>query len=186
MFQNHNDPEYSSLEVDPIMSKISQPPLIELLNRSQYPKHDKIRFDLLKWLINDEKLKDLNLESIPKNIFHDILVLIHMVNEQFIDVAEADIIFLSIKKVEDNNVPENLKKPEILHPRAFFVSYLFSFCHFYITRCLEVTGLKELVVKSYIILKFQYISHYLTFTENSQFRWCALPQSLCKTSKSIT
>lgn len=143
---SHNDPEYSMFDVDPIIPKHAVSPLIEFFDRAQHPEHDKTRFNLLKWLISEEKLADVDLESIPKNIFPDILALTFMVNEGFIDVIEADIILLSIKQVEDKAVPKNLKVPEILHPRAFVISILFSKCHFYATRCLENTGLKGLKV----------------------------------------
>ncbi|XP_070506853.1 uncharacterized protein [Chironomus tepperi] len=139
-----NDAEYTSFKVDKAIPTCKVPQLTELFDRSQHPEHDKTRIDLLKWLISEEKLNDVNLESIPINILLDILALTFMVNEGFIDVIEADIILLSIKQVQDKAVPENLKAPEILHPRAFTISILFSKCHFYATRSLEVTGLKEL------------------------------------------
>lgn len=123
------------------------PPLTELFDRRQYPQHDKTRFDLLKWMISEEKLADINLESIPTNIFVDILALTFMANEGFIYVIEADIILISLKKVEDKVVPKSLKVLEVLHPRAFVISILFWKCHFYATRCLEVTGLKKMKVK---------------------------------------
>jgi hypothetical protein len=147
---SHNDPEYTMFKVDPIIPKFAVPPLIELFDRAQHPEHDVTRFNLLKWLISEEKLADIDLESIPKNILSDILALTFMVNEGFVDVLEADIIFLSIKQVEDKVVPENLKVPDVLHPRAFVISILFSKCHFYVTRSLENSGLKGLKVGSEI------------------------------------
>ena len=104
---SHNDPQYTLISFNPIISKYRQPPLIELLDRIQYPEHEETRFKLLKWQISEAKLKDINLEFIPQNIFLDILALIYMVNEGFIDVIEADIVLLSIKHVEDNTVPED-------------------------------------------------------------------------------
>ncbi|XP_070506622.1 uncharacterized protein [Chironomus tepperi] len=140
---SYNDPEYSIIEVDKSTPNILIPPLIELLDRSEFPKHDRIRFKLLKWLISEENLHSVNLKSVPENILKDILVLVYMVNEGFIDVKEADIILLSIKHVRDGCVLKNLKAPEILHPRAFYASILFSKCHIYVARSLEVTGLKD-------------------------------------------
>jgi len=121
------------------------------MDRINYPEHDDLRFKLLKWLICEKKINEINFESIPQTIFLDILALIYMVNEGFIDVIEADIILLSIKHVEDDNVPEVLDIPESLHPRAFYVSLLFSYCHYYVTRCLEVTGLKGLSVSPHFL-----------------------------------
>ena len=143
---SHNDEKYKMISFNPITPKIKQPPLIELLDRLHYPEHDELRFKLLKWMICEKKACYINFESIPQNIFLDVLALIYMLYEGFIDVIEADIILLSIKHVEDGNVPEELYAPEILHPRAFYVSLLFSYCHYYVTRCLEVTGLKGLTV----------------------------------------
>lgn len=143
---SHNDPEYTSFKVDKIIPRFAIPPLIELFDRPQHPEHDKTRFDLLKWLISDEKLEDVDLESIPIDILADILALTFMVNQGFADIKEADIILLSIKQVQDKVVPKNLKAPQILHPRAFIISILFAKCHFYATRCLENSGLKKLKV----------------------------------------
>jgi hypothetical protein len=139
-----NDPEYSIVEViKSLPRKELSIPLIELLDRSNYPDHDQIRFKLLKWLISEKMLQSVDLELIPQNLFLDILVLVYMVKERFINVKEADIILLSIKHVEDGIVPDNITAPETLNPRAFYASILFSKCHIIIARCLEVTGLKK-------------------------------------------
>ncbi|KAL7050609.1 hypothetical protein ACKWTF_004145 [Chironomus riparius] len=141
---SHADEKYEMISFNPIIPKFKQPPLIELLDRLQYPEHDELRFKLLKWLICEQKDNHINFESIPQNIFLDVLALIYMVHEGLIDVIEADIILLSIKHVENGDVPEELSAPEILHPRAFYVSMIFSYCHYHVTRCLEITGLKSL------------------------------------------
>lgn len=143
---SHND-TFRSIFVNPIIPKIPQPPLMELLNRTQYPQHDKIRFDLLKWIISENRLKNVDLLAIPKNIFSDILVLVFMVCEfGFISPFEADIILLTVKHVEIDTVPENITAPDFLHPRAFFISFLFSKTYTILSRSLEVTGLKNLLV----------------------------------------
>lgn len=147
---SHNE-TFRSVFINPIVPTISQPPLIELVKRSQYPQHDKIRFDLLKWIISEDRLKNVDLMAIPKNIFSDILVLVLMVYEGFISPFEADIILLTIKHVEINTVPENLTAPDILHPRAFFISFLFSKYYIILSRSLEVTGLKNLLVRFLIL-----------------------------------
>jgi hypothetical protein len=163
-----NDPEYSMFKVDKIIPKCVVPKLTELYDRPQYPKHDETRFKLLKWLISEEKLKDIELLSIPLNIFLDILALTFMVSEGFIDVKEADMVLLSIKQVEDKVAPKKLKAPEILHPRAFVISILFSKCHFYGSRSLEVTGLKDLKVKLSNKLLQVVLNLSFPFTEGSQ------------------
>jgi hypothetical protein len=146
---SHND-TFRSIYVNPIVPKIAQPPLIELLKRTQYPQHDTIRLDLLKWLINEDRLKNVDLMAIPKNIFSDILVLVFMVCEGFISPFEADIILLTVKHVEIDIVPENITTPYSLHPRAFSISFLFSKIYTLVSRSLEVTGLKDLLVRSLI------------------------------------
>jgi len=167
--KSHNDSEYSMIVVESIIPKHALPPLIELLDRQKHPEHDKTRFDLLKWLISEEKLKNAQLELIPKNIFYDILTLTFMVVEGFIDVIEADIILLSIKQVEDKVVPENLTAPNILHRRAFYLSFMFSKCHIYIAKSLKIVGLKKLAVRLVFIIYFTKYILYLIFIENSQF-----------------
>ena len=142
-----SDPEYTEFEINKIAPKCDLPPLIELLDRLQHPEHDKIRFDLLKWLVSEEKLKDIDLESIPSNVFIVTLTLTFMVTEGFIDITEADIILLSLKHVEDGLVPEDLTAPNILNRRAFFVSFMFSKCLTSVAKGLKIIGLKKLVVR---------------------------------------
>lgn len=70
--QHYITPEYPVAEV---------PPLIELLDQIKHPEHDNARFKFLKWIINDEKLQDLDLRTIPKNYFLDVLVLTFLVRK---------------------------------------------------------------------------------------------------------
>ena len=166
---SHND-TFRSVYINPIVPKIAQPPLIELLKRTQYPQHDKTRFDLLKWMISEDGLKNVDLMAIPKNIFSDILVLAFMVFEGFISPFEADIILLTVKHVEIDIVPENLTTPDNLHPRAFIISFLFSKIYTLVARSLEVTGLKDLLVSSSIFCLYDYIDYLIYFflIENQQ------------------
>lgn len=142
-----HDTPYSLMLFHPIILRGFQPPLKELLNRSQYPQHDTIRFNLLKWLTNEQKSKDIDLESIPKSIFSDIITLTYMVGEGLIDVIEADLVLLTVKYVEENCVPENVEIPNHVNVRAIFISYNFTSCFSKIQTSLEVTGLKDFSVR---------------------------------------
>lgn len=119
------------------------PPLINLLKREEFKEHDDLRFYLLKWMIGDAKLMPINLSKIPKNYLLDILVLVFMTSKNFISTVEADLILLSIKHVELKMIPKNLPVPNIVHERAFHLSFLFTKFYMTVDRCLEVTGLKE-------------------------------------------
>lgn len=143
---SHND-AHREIEVFPIVPEKAFPPLPELIKRSEYPQHDKLRFDLLKWMIGEEMLRAVNLEAIPEEYFHSILVLVHMVVAGYITPEEADIILLTIKHVETDTVPENVTVPFIVHPRAFATSYLYIKCYILMSRCLEVVGLKRFQVR---------------------------------------
>lgn len=119
------------------------PPLINLLKRDEFKKHDDLRFQLLKWMIDESKLKNINLDKIPKNYLLDILVLVFMTSKRFISTVEADLILLTIKHVELKMIPAELTMPKIVHERAFHLAFLFTKFYMSIDRCLEVTGLKK-------------------------------------------
>ncbi|KAG5684499.1 hypothetical protein PVAND_013729 [Polypedilum vanderplanki] len=136
---------YDTYFVEPIFPPKEIPPLLELLQRQKYPAHDRLRFELLKWTLgNNKKMKNFDLETIPQNYFLDILVLIFLVQNKLIESIEADLILLTIKHVNINTVPEDLQLPEYLDPRTFHVSFLFTKIYGMVHRSLEVTGLKML------------------------------------------
>jgi hypothetical protein len=127
----------------PQYPKDEVPPLLEFLNRADFPEHDELRFKLLKWMIDERKLKDVDLSVIPKNYFLDVIVLTWMTRFGFITTTEADFFLLTIKRVETKNIPVNLQPPTVLNKRAFLIAHLFPWFHRTIRRCLEVTGLKK-------------------------------------------
>lgn len=133
---------YQKYHWKPNYPRMTLPPLIELLQRDVFPQHDKLRFQLLKWMIDEVKLHFVDLSKIPRKYCVDILVLVFMTSKGFIDVDEADLILLSIKHVELQTVPQDLP-PVIVHPRAFHISFLFTKIHQSIKRCLEITGLRK-------------------------------------------
>jgi hypothetical protein len=133
---------YQQFRVDPIYPNERVPPLLEFLTRDDHPEHDNLRFKLLKWMIDEQKLKSHDLSTIPTNYFLDILVLVWLTRNDFITTIEADLILLAIKHVELDLLPQNLEAPPIVHPRAFRVSFLFTKFHMTLERSLEVIGLK--------------------------------------------
>jgi hypothetical protein len=139
-----HEESYEQFKVNPIIPRIEVPTLIELLNQENFPEHDEIRFQLLKWMIDERKLRSHNLSGFPKNYFLDILTLVFLTSKGFISAKEADVIFLSIKYVENAKEPnQHLEAPEILNERAFFISVLFQWYHVFIARSLEIVGLKQ-------------------------------------------
>jgi hypothetical protein len=138
-----HDSGYQMYPQPPYYPKDEVPSLLEFLNRADFPEHDELRFKLLKWMIDERKLKDVDLAVIPKNYFLDVLVLTWMVRFEFITKTEADFFLLTIKRVETKNIPENLQPPTVLNKRAFLIAHLFPWFHRMIRRCLEVTGLKK-------------------------------------------
>lgn len=141
----HND-SFRTILVNPMVYKGTQPPILELLNRAQYPQHDKVRFDIIKWIINEQVLQTVDIQLIPKNILADILTLVYLVSERLISVIEADIILLSIKHVETNTVPEMNMPPYIMLPRAFIASFLFTKFNSHVGKSFQITGLNMLNV----------------------------------------
>lgn len=139
---NHNE-EYQKYNVEPIYPKETVPPLIEFLNRAKFPQHDRLRFKLLKWLINEKKLENFDLEAIPADFFFDILTLTWLVADGFISVVEADLILLTLKHVVLDMEPQDLQPPPVVHYRAFHIAFLYTKFHSSLRAGLQVTGLKE-------------------------------------------
>lgn len=151
--RNHNE-NFQEFYVDPNYPNEEVPPLLEFLNRQNFPKHDKLRFKLLKWIVSDIKLQNYDLSAIPTNYLHDVLTLTWLTSCDFISTVEADLILLSIKHVELDLLPHNLQAPPVLHPRAFHVAFHFTKFHMALERCFEVTGLKESMTVSNEDLEF--------------------------------
>ena len=123
------------------------PPLMELMDRDNYPEYDVIRFKLLKYMIGTLRLRNYDLCTFPRNYLQDILALTFLRHHKLIDCFEADLILLSIKHIESDLMPENFFIPEKLNPKAFRTSFLFSKIHSYIHRCFKVVGLFEFTVR---------------------------------------
>jgi hypothetical protein len=121
------------------------PPLIELLDRFNFPEHDDIRFKLLKSMIGVLRLKNYDFKTFPTNYLQDILTLVVLRHYKFIDQFEADLILLTVKHVETNTIPEDIVVQR-LNVKAFRTSFLFSKFHMYMDRCFQVTGLAKIGV----------------------------------------
>lgn len=127
----------------PQFPKDELPPLLELLDRQDHPEHDELRFKLLKWMVDERKLKDCDLSTIPTNYFLDILVLVWMTGNGFITTTEADLVLLTVKRVELKNIPKNYEAPQHIDRRAFCIAIFFTKFHEVLKRSLEVIGLKR-------------------------------------------
>lgn len=141
---------YQKFHVEPKYPKDEVPSLLEFLNRKKYPNHDKLRFKLLKWMVDEQTLKNQDLSTIPTKYFLDVLVLLWLKRNEFITIVEADLILLTIKQVELKQVPKNLETPAVVNPRAFCVAFLFTKFHKSLERSLEVTGLKGSMTVSFV------------------------------------
>jgi hypothetical protein len=134
---------YSSIYVKPDYPPFEIPDIDVLMNRKQYPEYDKLRFDLLKWMISD-RLKNVNLSEIPVSYLADLLTLTFMVDQKYVTNDEADLIMLSIKHVQLNLVDEDLECPEFLNDRAFNVTFFFLKFFSTIETSLKMVGLGAL------------------------------------------
>lgn len=141
--KKHHGASHRCFYVSPTYPDVKIPPLNELLDREKFPQHDEVRWKLLKWMVDEDKLKAHDLEKVPKNYLLDILVLVFMTSTGFISTIEADIILLTIKHVELNMIPDDIETPEFVNERAFRVAHLFTKMHMCVERSLEVTGLKK-------------------------------------------
>lgn len=134
---------FQTITDSPQYPKVEIPPLLELFNRENFPEHDEIRFKLLKWMIDEQKLKDCDLRVIPKNYLLDIMTLTCLTTYGFITTSQADLILLTIYRVQTKKMPERLRPPSVLNKHAFKISFIFVEMHTTINRCLQILGLKK-------------------------------------------
>lgn len=136
---------YQKNDLTPIYPNVQLPPLIEWLDREKHPQYNPYRFGLAMWTVSEKPYR--NLHEIPSNYLLDILCLTFLTENGFINIAEADLVLLSIFAVETKMIPDyHITPPNILNPRAFQIAFLFTKFHFFIEHSLEATGLKDLTV----------------------------------------
>lgn len=123
--------------------EIFYPSLLKILDREQFPDLDGTRYVLLKWAISDS-LFPVDLLEIPEKYLRNVLTLYYMVQHKFIDVGEADILLLTLKNVELGLIPDDLDYTLVVDERAFGIPFLFSKCHQYIGRTINIVGLGKL------------------------------------------
>lgn len=148
--KNH-DENYQKYIMKPEYPPIDVPDLLQLIDRDNYKKLDKVRFDLLKWSI-DDALREVDLSGIPVNYLRIVLTLYQLVATRFITIYEADLILLSIKRTAFDSCPlETFKYPDVLDEHAFGIAFLFLCCFDDIERSMEVCGLKDLAVSAFLV-----------------------------------
>lgn len=148
--QSHED-GYEMIFVEPIYPLCPIPELLQLLNRNEFPQHDNVRLELLKWMVADEKLRDVDILSIPQQYLLDVLVLVHLTQNGFITIREADMILFTIMQVERAMIPDELEPPEQLNDRAFIISFLYSKTHRIIASCFKIVGFTDYLVRRFVV-----------------------------------
>jgi hypothetical protein len=162
----HQD-SYRKILIKPDYPTIEFPPLIKLLNRDEFKSFDNIRVELLKWIINEEKLARFDLNLMPRNYLQDVLTLTFMCDRKHLTEYEADIMLLSIKKINTNSFSKDMEIPQKINERAFRIAMLFLKFHEMMGRVLEVVGLKDdFSVSSIISFYLTRINFFLLFIEN--------------------
>lgn len=141
IIKKSHDESFAKHYVNPEYPEIKVPDLIEFLDRNKHPEHDELRFNLLKWIIDVKNLEAVDLTTIPKQYFLDVLILTYLVHKEFISSVEADLILLTIKKVENNLIPNDIVVPTVLNERAFRISFLFLTLYVLFEGTLEAVGL---------------------------------------------
>lgn len=134
---------YTKIILPSVKPPFEVPSLEELY--SDDPSFDDDRYKLLKWSLRWEKehLKSFNLQDIPDSYMIADLTIVFMLEKQIISSKEADIFLWTIKNVENGTVPEGIKPPTILDPRAFRLAFLFVKLFANVARSIEVCGLKK-------------------------------------------
>lgn len=128
--------------VSPIYPNVQLPELLKLFNREECQELDDVRFKLLKWMISDEMLESQDLTAFSKDFFLDVMVLVFMRSKGFLSVNEADLILTTLIMVENNKIPAEYRKVDVVNERAFRISFLFTKLHVTLRTSLEVTGLE--------------------------------------------
>lgn len=128
--------------------KILVPDLYELMNRQKFLNHDKTRFELLKWIIDSDKVTVADFNLIPKEFFVEILTLIYMRKNEIISIKEAEIFLVAIEQMkkfnDEQSIVHSRKYPENISSRAFNLVFVFKKItkHIFENIC-EVVGFEQ-------------------------------------------
>lgn len=133
--------KYREKILQPVLAPFNVPLLDDIF--ADDPSFDPIRFDMLKWTINWEKLQHFNIVNIPSNYMIDVLTILYLRHKVVITSKEADILLWTIKNAENGTIPRNLKPPAELDPRAFRLAFLYVRMFGNVARSIEVCGLKK-------------------------------------------
>lgn len=133
--------KYSKLVLPPTLPPFAIPELEHIFGDDS--DLDGLRHDLLKWTIDQDKLKDFDLEKIPENYMIEILTIVYMKQKGIITDKEADLLLWTAKNVENGTISKALQAPPELNPRAFRIAFLYARLFANVSRSVEVCGLKK-------------------------------------------
>lgn len=145
--RNHLE-RFQVVDLTPIYPEDSMPDLASLLNRDDHLELDESRFRLLKWMINENLLKEIDLKELPNEYFLDLLTLAFLCFNGFITAFEAKVILITIDLGQKMDKDPRHHVPEIkllpltkFNIRGFKISFLFTKYFNLMRNSLEVTGL---------------------------------------------
>jgi hypothetical protein len=144
--KNKHDEPHQLYYEEPVYPDMDVPPLLKLLNREENLELDDVRFNLLKWIVCQERLENVDITKIPINYLTDILVLVVMKHHGAINTVDADLFLLSVKDVNNDFVPSDLKHLEFLIKRNVLIAKMYGQIFNRIEKCLENVGLKSMTV----------------------------------------
>lgn len=106
---------------------------------------DDQKYKLLAF-ITDNIIDEGSLKDIPLEYLLHVVILVHLVNNESLEVFEARAFAKALKDVVEDTLPAALIYPEVVNIRAFRTSYLLTAMHYQLTRCLSTIGLAALNV----------------------------------------
>lgn len=120
--------------------------------------------------ITDNIIDEQKLKLIPVEYLTQVIVLVHLVNNESLQVFEALAISQTLKDVFEEKIPRALIFPKKINIRALRTSFLYMTMYYLMTRCLSTVGLQSLIVSISIIQGNIYSSYYAISTGAKLYR----------------
>lgn len=103
------------------------------------------KFTFLAFVIGNS-IDEETLKTIPIEYLTHVIVLVHLVSNESLQVFEALAFTKALKDVYDENIPSAIIYPMKINVRALRTSYLYSKMYYVFTRCFSTVGLTSLIV----------------------------------------
>lgn len=90
-----------------------------------------------------------NLKKIPVEYLGHVIVLVHLISNDSLQVFEAIAFTKVLKDIYEEKIPSAIIYPKTIDVRALRTSFLYAKMYYVLSRCMSTVGLKKLVVSCF-------------------------------------